>query len=74
MIRTEDRSVLYLYTKFQALFIQKLHYFVQKLQNFEIWSRDPDHTHLWVVYGTEAGRVRPPSLYLKRTGQFVHKL
>jgi len=58
MIRTEERSGLYLYTKVQAdsSIRSKVQCFVQNLQNFEIGSSDPGHAHLsvalWSVYRT----------------------
>jgi len=56
MLRTEEGSVLYLYTKFEAEL-------VRGSQNLETGSRDPIHTHLGSFYGPYAGRVSPPSLY-----------
>ena len=56
-----------------ALFVQKL---LGGTQNFEIWSRDLGHAHLWVILWS--GRSRGPSsmsaLNLKRMALFVQTL
>jgi len=56
-----------------ALFVQKL---LEGSRNFEIWSRDLGHAHLWVVLWSE--RSRGPSSMsvpnLKRIALFVKKL
>jgi len=64
MVRTEEGSVLYLYTKFEALFIQKL--FGE--QNSEVGSRDLGHANLGSFCGPYAEGVRPPSLYQISSG------
>ena len=56
-----------------ALFVQKL---LGESQNFEIWSRDLDHTHLGVVLCSKSSRG-PSSMSvpnLKQISLFVPKL
>ena len=73
MVRTEEGSVLYLYTKFEAdsSIRSKI---IRRSQNFEIGSRDPGYAHLGTFYISYAGGVRPPSLYQIWSAQFVQKL
>jgi len=62
MVRTEEGSVLYLYTKFEAdSSIRSKN--IKGSQNFEIGSHDPGHAHLGSFYGPYAGGVRHASLY-----------
>jgi len=48
MVRTEEGSVLYLYTIFEAdSYIRSKNY--KGSRNLEIGSRDSGHAHLWAV-------------------------
>jgi len=60
MVRTEEGSVLYLYTKFETDSSVRLKA-IRGSQNFEIGSRDPGHAHIGSFYIPYA--VRPLSLY-----------
>jgi len=62
MVRTEDGSVLYLYTKFEAdsLIHSKV---IRGSRNLEIGSRDPGQADLGVVLWSVGRKVRPLSLY-----------
>jgi len=73
--RTEEGSVLYLYTKFQAesSIGSKI---INGSQNWDTRLRDPGHAHLWVVLYSPGRRM--PSFTsvpnLKRIAQLVQKL
>jgi len=62
MVHTQEGSVLYVRTKFEAdsSIPSKL---IWGSQNFEIGSRDPDHAHLRVILWS-ARRRGPSSVYI----------
>jgi len=72
MIRTEERSILYLYTKFQAERSIRSNV-MRGPKIFEIGSRDPGHAYIGVVLWSV--RRRGPSFMsvpnLKRIAQFA---
>ena len=75
MVRTQEGSVLYVCTKFEAdrSIPSKV---IKGSQNFEIGSRDPGHAQLGSFCSHYAGRIRPLCLYqnVKRIAQFTQKL
>jgi len=60
--------------------VKQIAQFLQKLlagsQNFEIWSRDPGHSHLGVVLWSRRSRVTSSMIVpnVKQIAQFVQKL
>ena len=72
MVRTDERSLLYLYTKFQAdsSIRSKVTIFRSKVTKFRNWVTWPRPRPLYgSFYDTYAGVVRPPSPYQIWSGQ-----
>jgi len=74
MVRAQEVSVLYMYTKFEA--DSSIHSkVVMGSPNFEIGSRDPGHAHLgvvlWSVCREAPSSISPPNL--KRANVYLFK-